>query len=273
MQLGFNTNGLQNHRLEDGLRLLGDAGYEAVALTPDVMHLDPFRVTASEIRRLAALLEQLGLTVVMETGARFLLDPARKHEPTLMTRDPQARRRRIDFYRRVAEIGGDLGARVVSFWTGADPWPGPESGSWMSEGVSLAAAAIRGAGLTPALEPEPAMAVETVHDYQALCREIGEEAPRLTLDVGHLLVTGEGEPEEMIPRCAADIVQVHLEDMKRGLHLHLPPGEGDMDFPAVRSALEQIGYRGAVCFELSRSSHRAPELVELCCRAWAAARR
>ena len=253
--------------------MLGDAGYEAVALTPDVMHLDPFRVTASAVRRLAALLEQLGLTVVMETGARFLLDPARKHEPTLMTRDPQARRRRIDFYRRVAEIGADLGARVVSFWTGVDPWPGPESGSWMREGVSLAAAAIRGAGLNPALEPEPAMAVETVQDYQTLCREIGEEAPSLTLDVGHLLVTAEGEPEDIIPLCGGNIVQVHLEDMKRGLHRHLPPGEGDMDFRAVRSALEQIGYRGTVCFELSRSSHRAPELVELCSRTWAGAGR
>ena len=81
MLLGFNTNGLQNHRLEDGLRLLSDAGFEAVALTPDVMHLDPYRLRAAEVRRLAALLEQLGLAVVMETGARFLLDPCRKHEP------------------------------------------------------------------------------------------------------------------------------------------------------------------------------------------------
>ena len=243
MRLGFNTNGLQNHRLEDGLRLLSDAGYEAVALTPDVVHLDPFRVTSASVRRLASLLDGLGLKVVMETGARFLLDPRKKHEPTLMTRDPQARRRRIDFYRRVAEIGSDLGAAVVSFWSGTDRWPGPDSGPWLREGVSRACEVIRKAGLTPGLEPEPGMAVETVGDYSQLCGSMGAEAPRLTLDVGHLYANCEGEPGEIIPRYEGELVQVHLEDMKRGVHRHLPPGEGDMDFAAVRAALKQVGYQ------------------------------
>ena len=49
MRLGFNTNGLQNHRLDDGLRLLADHGYQHVALTPDVCHLDPYRATPAEI--------------------------------------------------------------------------------------------------------------------------------------------------------------------------------------------------------------------------------
>lgn len=273
MKLGFNTNGLQNHRLEDGLRLLADHGYEAVALTPDVMHLDPFRARAAEVRRVAARLQVLGLSVVMETGARYLLDPRQKHEPTLMTRDPQARRRRLDFYGRVAEIGADLGARVVSFWSGTDRWSADDSRSWLLDGVSRACELIRRAGLTPGLEPEPGMAVATVEDYGRLCAEMGDAAPKLVLDVGHLYASGEGEPEDVIPRCRGHIVQVHLEDMKRGVHRHLPPGEGDMNFSAVRRALQQVGYQDAVCFELSRSSPEAPEVLELCRRTWAAAGR
>ena len=125
MLLGYNTNGLQNHRLEDALRLLADTGYRAVALTPDVGHLDPLRCTARQVEEVAALLQRLDLHPVIETGARFVLDPAVKHEPTLMTRDPDARQRRLDFYGRCAEIGRDLGAGVLSFWAGVDRAAGP----------------------------------------------------------------------------------------------------------------------------------------------------
>ena len=48
---------------------------------------------------------------------------------------------------------------------------------------------------------------------------------------------------------------VTIEDMKRGSHIHLPFGEGDMDVPGVlaRAASEigfqQAGLRGAVARE------------------------
>ena len=45
--------------------------------------------------------------------------------------------------------------------------------------------------------------------------------------------------------------------MKRGEHVHLPFGEGDMAIPALLDALDQIGFKGLVCVELSRDSHRA----------------
>ena len=41
------------------------------------------------------LLGQLGLGSVIETGARFLLDPTDKHEPTLLTASAEGRARRV----------------------------------------------------------------------------------------------------------------------------------------------------------------------------------
>ncbi|HLU39777.1 MAG TPA: sugar phosphate isomerase/epimerase family protein [Planctomycetota bacterium] len=272
MLLGYNTNGLRDHRLEDALRLLADHGYQAVALTLDVGHLDPLRCTAAEVGAVAALLTQLGLEAVIETGARFVLDPWHKHEPTLMTRDPAARARRLDFYARCARIGADLGARTLSFWTGTDRGPERDRQAWLLEGVARTCEVVRAHGLVPALEPEPGMAVETCADYEAVAARLGREAPALCLDVGHLYVTGEGDPAQVIERHAARLRQVHLEDMRRGWHEHLPPGEGDVDFTAVRRALEHAGYRFAVCFELSRSSHAGPDMVRRCRAAWDAAR-
>jgi len=268
MLLGYNTNGLQNHRLPDALRLLADHGYQAVALTLDVQHLDPYHATPAQVDETAALLETLGLSVVVETGARYLLDPGHKHEPTLMTRGEEGRRRRLDFYARAARIGAELGAEVVSFWSGIDHGAEHDSAETLRSGVQAACEVIRAEGLTPALEPEPGMAVATVADYQALCAELGGAGPTLCLDIGHLYVTGEGEPGHVIPAVADQISQVHLEDIRRGVHEHLVPGSGDVDFDADISALEKSGYEGPVCFELSRSSHQAPVVLQTCRATW-----
>lgn len=270
MRLGYNTNGLQNHRLVDALHLLADREYRAVALTLDVMHLDPLHTTPGEVAKIARLLSELDLKPVIETGARFLLDPACKHEPTLMTRAPMQRERRLDFFHHAAAIGRDLGAEVLSFFSGVDREQGDQEAahSWLLEGIVRACDLVRRHGLVPALEPEPGMAIGTVADYQQVVTELGDEAPMLCLDVGHLHVTGEADLDSVLLQQKERIVQVHLEDIRKGVHEHLPPGQGEVDFAAVRRAFEAVGYEGTVCFELSRSSHMAPTALDLCRSVW-----
>lgn len=272
MLLGYNTNGLQNHRLDEALRLLADEGYEAVALTPDVCHLDPFCATPREVDAIAALLAKLSLRPVVETGARFLLDPRHKHEPTLMTRDQAAVDRRIDFSARAARLGRDLGAQVVSFWAGIDRSPGVDSEQRLLDGIRRTCTAIRAEGLIPSLEPEPGMAVATVAQWRKVASALGLEAPALTLDVGHLLVEDEGDPASICREVAPLLAQVHMEDMRRFVHEHLLPGEGDLDIGAALRGLSAGGYAGPVCFELSRHSHMAPHAVAACKAAWATGR-
>lgn len=268
MLLGYHTNSLQNHRLPEALALLAESGYRAVAITPDTCHLDPATTTDRELDEVARMLRDLGLSPVMETGARFVLDPRTKHEPTLMTRERTARQRRVDFYRRIAAMGARLGARVVSFWAGIDRQPGPDSGPWLLDGVRAACAAIRAEGLVPSLEPEPGMAVETVADWHRVRAALGAEAPALTLDVGHLYAVWEGDPVVTVASNVPFLAQVHLEDMRRGEHEHLLPGAGDVDFGSILRTLSTNNYVGPVCFELSRSSHCAPAAVAACQAVW-----
>src|SRR5579859_166053 len=119
MRLGYNTNGLAFHRWTDGIAMLADIGYESVAITLDHDCLDPYAEgLARQIERMAGLLSRLGLASVVETGARFLLDPRAKHEPTLLSATPEARSRRVDFLKRAVDIACDLGSDAVSFWSG-----------------------------------------------------------------------------------------------------------------------------------------------------------
>ena len=60
---------------------------------------------------------------------------------------------------------------------------------------------------------------------------------------------------------AGRIGAVSIEDMKRGEHVHLAFGEGDMDTPGILRALEGTGFAGLVCVELSRESHRADTMI------------
>ncbi|MBX9933389.1 MAG: sugar phosphate isomerase/epimerase [Methylobacterium sp.] len=260
LRFAYNTNGTANHRLDDAIDLIAEAGYDGVALTLDIHHLDPFAEGwVKEAERVASRLQRLGLGSVIETGARFLLDPRAKHEPTLVTADASARLHRIGFLKRAFEIGGILGSEAVSFWAGV-PKPGvdhADAKTWLREGLVEIVAYAEEQGVAACLEPEPGMLIETLDDYAAL--QI--DGLRLALDTGHCLVTQEREPAAAVAEFADRIGTVAIEDMARGVHIHLPFGEGDMDVPGVLAALESIGYEKLVCVELSRESHRADIMV------------
>ena len=262
LRFAYNTNGAANHRLGDAVALIAEAGYDGVALTLDFQHLDP--LTEGWVGRTEALARELRarrLGSVIETGARFLLDPRRKHEPTLLTPEPEGRARRIGFLQRAVDIGNILEAEAVSFWAGV-PLPGVdrgEAGEWLLQGVAQVVEYATQHGVTVALEPEPGMLVETLNDWAMLRPHL----PGLTLalDLGHCLVTGEREPAAALAEFAPHLGTVAIEDMRRGDHTHLPFGEGDMDIPACLDALEAIGFRRLVCVELSRESHRADRMI------------
>src|SRR5919198_2144401 len=113
---GYNTNGFAHHRLEDALTILAELGYEGVSLTLDHHALDPFDAALpAQLAAVRALLQKHGLRCVIETGARFLLDPRRKHQPTLLSPSETDRGRRRDFLQRAVVIARELGADAVSF--------------------------------------------------------------------------------------------------------------------------------------------------------------
>lgn len=262
-RFGYGTNGFGDHTLEDALAVLADLGYEGVGLTLDPRHLDPFADDLPDrLRRLGRRLERLGLTVVIETGGRYVLDPWRKHQPALVS--AEGAERRVDLLLRAVRIAADLGAEAVSFWSGTAEPGAPEGAVWdrLLSGCATVVEAADSAAVTLGFEPEPGMFIDTLDAYDQLWLRLGR--PRsfgLTLDIGHCRCLETPPVPDCVRRAADRLVNVQIEDMRRGKHEHLEFGTGEIDFPPVLAALSDTGYAGLVSVELPRHSHAAPEVA------------
>jgi sugar phosphate isomerase/epimerase len=262
LRFAYNTNGTVYHRMEDAVALISDAGYDGVALTIDHGALDPMAAGwEARTERLAGDLARRGMGSVIETGARFLLDPRRCHWPTMTSPTREERAVRVAFLQRAIDVGAMLGSEAVSFWSGrvAADVGASQAGLWLRECLPAVLEHAERRGVAAAMEPEPELLVETLDDWRMLAAEF--PSLRLALDLGHVMVTGERVPEAAVGEFAASIATVSFEDMKRGRHVHLAFGEGDMDLHACLRALEAIGFSNLVCVELSSDSHRADQMV------------
>lgn len=258
MLLGYNTNGFAHHRLDDTLEILAELGYQSVALTLDYHALNPYQPDLTmRLEQTRYLLEELKLACVVETGARFLLDPRRKHQPTLLSPSAEERHRRLDFLARAVDVAAGLGAQAVSFWSGTSVEDAPveeELWSRLVAGCRQLADYASDRRVRLAFEPEPGMFIDTMDRFARLHEQVQSAQFGLTLDIGHLHCLGETPMGPHIVRWRESLWNVHIEDMKQGVHEHLMFGEGDIDFPPVLTALQNIGYQGALHVELSRHS-------------------
>jgi sugar phosphate isomerase/epimerase len=257
---GYNTNGFAHHRLEDAIDILGELGCRSLALTLDVHHLDPFAPDlAGRAEKVHDRLRKHGMRCVVETGARFILDPRRKHQPTLLDQEAVGRQARLDFLIRCVEVAALLGADAVSFWSGSPALPEPDGVlfSRLVAGCKELCAHAAEKKVRLAFEPEPGMFLDTMEKFERLFRAVDHPAFGLTLDIGHLQCMNEVPMAPHIERWKDVLWNVHIEDMRKGVHDHLPFGEGEIDFPPVFEALREADYQGGLHVELSRHSHDA----------------
>lgn len=191
-----------------------------------------------------------------------MLDPRRKHEPTLVSPEAEGRWLRVEFLARAVQVAQACNGEAVSFWAGVPraEVSGESAASYLREGLAMLLDRISpDSTVSLALEPEPGMLVETVDDYVVWKQRFGRLS--LALDTGHCLVSNDRDPAGAVQEFVHDLGTVTVEDMRRGVHDHLPFGEGDMNIPAVLHALREVQFQRLVCVELSRDSHRAHTMV------------
>jgi sugar phosphate isomerase/epimerase len=259
MLLGYNTNGFAEHRLCDAIEILSEQGYVSVAITLNHGALDPGgRELVKEVTEIRSQLGARGMRSVIETGARFLLDPRHKHAPSLIDPARALRERRLDFLCGAINIASELGSDCVSFWSGT-PTDEPHDAQFhrLREACLRLCDYAEARHVRLAFEPEPGMLVERMEQYAELASAVDRGVFGLTLDVGHVHCLDDGDCVQHIGRFRERLWNVHIEDMRRGRHEHLMFGEGEMEFAPIISALKHIQYAGGVHVELSRHSYDA----------------
>jgi len=104
-------------------------------------------------------------------------------------------------------------------------------------------------GVKLAMEPEPPSIFANTRDFLALCEEINSPALGINFDAGHAFLT---DPDilESIEMLKGKINHGHIEDMQHGQHLHLLPGDGEMDLPAIFKKLSETGFDGYMSIDL-----------------------
>ncbi|KPK43572.1 MAG: hypothetical protein AMK72_13155, partial [Planctomycetes bacterium SM23_25] len=173
-------------------------------------------------------------------------------EPSLISPDAQHRHDRLDIFRGAMTLANRLGAPVVTI-TGGQPLSGEAGAVYrerLLEGLEAAVKAADLAGVDLAFEPEPGQFIETTADLKALLDEVDHPRLGANLDVGHAWCAGD-DPAEAARTLGPRLKHLHLEDIKDRVHFHLIPGEGgEIDFAAIRKALDDVGYAGAAAVEL-----------------------
>ena len=260
MRIGYGTNSMGEVDALAALPALADLGYRSLAITIDRHVLDPFADdAAAAAARWRSALESHGMACVIETGARHLLDPLIKHEPTLVTADPAGRGRRVEFLRQAIDLAARLGAGCVSLWSGVVRDAAGEDEVWsrLASAIEPVLQHAQSRGVVLGFEPEPGMFIDTLARYGMLLDRVGHlDHLRLTVDIGHLACMGERPAATVLGPWLGRIVNVHIDDMLPCRHEHLPLGAGEVDFATIFTALAAAGYAGGLHVELPRQSHR-----------------
>lgn len=103
-------------------------------------------------------------------------------------------------------------------------------------------------GVKPAWETEPGTILDGIDQFNRYISPLGPGAG-INLDAGHLHLQNSCTVED-ITSLGNRIFHVHVEGMNRCEHIHLIPGEGDMNWSLLFLGLTKSGYSGSLTIDL-----------------------
>lgn len=274
-RLAFSTNAYTRHRLKFAVEDIAAAGYEGVEILADVPHAWPPDFDGDDADKLAKRLDKLGLAVSnvnanCSFGYWTDAPPEPYFEPSLCSPNKRHRRDRIKLIKKTLDLATRIGARNISITTGrALPGAPPEvADANLREGLAEVLDHAAKREVAVGIESEPGLWIERYDELRHLIDTIGSPLLGANLDIGHSWV-GHEDLEAAITTLGKAIFNLHVEDIPDRKHYHLVPGDGNLDWDAVKRGLEKIGYDRFLTVELytmtaepERAARRSREFLE-----------
>lgn len=253
MKLAFSTNAYTQFPLVEALRGIKAAGFGAVEILADVPHAYPGTVDSVEIRR---ELDALGLSVSnVNANCSFGYwkdaPPEPYFEPSLISPNPKHRSDRKELIFKTLQFAKDVGAANISITSGRllGGMPPDKAMKQFAESIKPVLDHADRLGVFVGIECEPGLYLEYAAELREWIDRMKHPFLGANLDVGHAQVIGESIPE-VIALLNERIWNLHVEDIPGRKHYHLIPGEGTLDWIALREALLNIGYQRYLTVEL-----------------------
>jgi sugar phosphate isomerase/epimerase len=280
MKLAFSTNAFGRHPLTEAIDRIAAAGYDGLEILADKPHAYPGELTDARIGEIAAAVRAAGLAVSnVNANCTFgYWDPPPPEvifEPSLIHPDPAYRADRVRMIRRAIDLAAAVGHAPVSITSGRlqPTAPPPVARPWLIGHLAEVLAYADERDVRIGIEYEPGLYVEDSVDLAALIREVNHPRLGANLDLGHAIVSGEHVPDALAA-LAGRIWNCHVEDIAGGVHYHLIPGEGDVDFGLLAATLADVDYDGWLTVELytypDRPAEAARRSIEFLRRIWPA---
>jgi len=268
MKLAFSTNAYTRHSLVNALGGIKSAGFAGVEILADVPHAYPPTIDAELTRTVARELERLGLAVSnincnCSFGYWKDAPPEPYFEPSLISPNPVHRADRAAMIVRTLEFARDIGARNISITSGRmlGGMPPDKAAAQFAESIRPILDRADALGVDLGIECEPGLFLEYVAELRAWIEQLGHPRLGANLDIGHSQVIGESIPYE-VQMLRGRIWNLHVEDIPGRKHYHMIPGEGTLDWEALKGALLGVGYDRFLTVELYTHTENPQEAAE-----------
>src|SRR5437773_7204112 len=240
-------------RLLECIRAAGFTGIEPTFVPESTLPCaaDP-RDSAARLRRLA---DQVGIAIPsMRGGPGFW--------STFASDDPQKRRDAVALAEKAFEalkiMGGDTLLIVPGQWEAHQTY----AAVWNNalDTARRIAESAQNAGINVALENVENRFLLSPREWMQFLDEVANPRVRMYFDVGNVVYLRLGHPEQWIRQLGGKYIKrVHFKDAAVGGPLTYLL-EGAVNWPAVRSALREIGYENWIGIELPLPAHH-PEAM------------
>lgn len=251
MKIGYRTVAFADRPLEEGLRIIAEAGYTSVELCLENPDLNPLELTPERVKAIRALLDETGLELaaISYHGVHDQLEDRRRRNSAAI------------------DLLSEFGAQVYVVASRREE-PARLHSQW-DEAVQLyreLADKCAPHGCRLAIEPQPGLVVRNTEDLINMLRSCAHPNLAGNLDVAHAMVTAD-DLEWAIYQLGPRLASVHVADVSGGTHEHLVPGQGEVDFGELRDMLETADYQGHIIIDIPRTTG---DPAEVCRQALAA---